>query len=88
MTGKAFDMRPLRKDSKTGVGANLTYLDTANYDQELTREFIHLALGLFPGMIIRFNDGELQKIPEFRGKVLKDSNSGKTHNDHLHLEFP
>lgn len=85
-TGKIVDIRPLRKDSKTGLGANLTYFDTGVYDQELTKDFVRLALKLFTGMLIRFNDPKIANAAEFSGKIKTDAKG--VHNDHLHLEFP
>jgi hypothetical protein len=84
--GKIVDIRPLRNDSQIGDPARLTYKESSIYDQNLTLEFVRLALKLFPGMLIRFNDPKIARLAEFSGKIKTDSQG--VHNDHLHLEFP
>lgn len=85
--GNIFDMRPLRNDDKTGVGANLNYNSQA-YDREMTKDFIRLTLRMYPGAVIRFNDPKIANDPEFKGKIITDKPGGHVHDDHLHIELP
>ncbi len=89
--GKIFDMRPLRNDSLTGAGAQLTYYAPGNktqihpnYDRELTKEFIKLVRKLHPNVYVLFNDPEIAGQGEFT--FVHSDNSG-IHDNHLHLEF-
>lgn len=83
--GRAFDIRPLRKDSLTGKEGNLTYTMTGVYDQNLTKKFILLVVGLYPGTTFYFNDPQLDGVDK-ETKNLVRSMGG--HNDHLHVMFP
>ena len=83
-TGKAFDIRPLRKDSQVGDGAGLKYTQAGIYDQELTKEFIRLVRRLYPTNEFYFNDSGIYGKSEFGGFV---SEAGG-HDDHLHVMFP
>lgn len=80
MTGKAFDMRLLRNDSKL---LGLTYNDNA-YHRDYTKEFILLAVKLYPGTTVYFNDSVLHKDPQTRTLVAPSGG----HDDHLHIMFP
>ncbi len=84
--GKAFDVRPLRKDSQTGDGAKLEYTMTNVYDQNLTKEFVLLVRRLYPGTKFLFND------PQLNAKDTETKNfvdpSTAAHNNHLHVIFP
>lgn len=83
MTGKAFDMRLLRKDSATG---GFTYKQNAIYDQTLTKEFILLTVSLNPGTTFYFNDPDIH-TKDSRTKNIVDP-SDATHDNHLHVMFP
>ncbi|MBI4748992.1 MAG: hypothetical protein HY774_10920 [Acidobacteria bacterium] len=78
--GKTIDMRPIRKDSKWGPGANVSYSDST-YDRALTKELIQLILRLFPVREIFFNDEVIYNAPGFKGIVKYKAK----HNDHLHV---
>ncbi len=80
MNGKAFDMRLLRNDSQL---LGLTYNDKA-YHRDFTKEFILIAVKLFSGTTVYFNDSVLHKDSETRSYV---SPMGG-HDDHLHVMFP
>ncbi len=84
--GKIVDLRPLRQSRLATQNAPLTYHQTAEYDLELTKEFIRLCFRLFPGMIIFFNDPNIANSTEFAGKIKTDKKN--IHDNHLHLEFP
>jgi len=84
-TGKIVDIRPLRNDSKTGIGANLDYA-SSSYDQALTIEFIRHVKKLYPSIHIKFNDGKIASSSEFT--YVKKDRKGTVHDNHLHLEFP
>lgn len=78
--GKTIDMRPIRKDSKWGPGANVLYSDPV-YDRALTKELIQLIVKLFPVREINFNDEALYNAPGLKGIVKYKAK----HNDHLHV---
>jgi hypothetical protein len=82
--GRIVDIRPLRKDSATGKGANLNYR-SPSYDQNLTKGFFRFVKSFYPNIHIRFNDGDIAGRGEFT-YVQKDT-AGKVHDDHYHLEF-
>ncbi len=81
--GKIFDMRPLRNDGLTGVGAQLTY-NSPSYSQDLTKKFIKLVKQLYPNVYILFNDPDIAGQDEFT--YVHSDNSG-IHDNHLHIEF-
>lgn len=72
-TGKQIDIRPIRKDGKTGEG--LTY-HSPTYSQKLTQEFVNLAKKTYPGITILFNGPKIKGVRAFAG-----------HDNHLHLDF-
>lgn len=81
--GRIIDLRPLRNDSATGAGANLTYRDSS-YHRDLTKEFIRLVRKLHPKAVVRFNDGEIKKEKEF-SFIITDSKG--IHDNHVHIEI-
>lgn len=83
MTGKAFDMRLLRKDSATG---GFTYKQNAIYDQALTKELILLTVRLYPGTTFYFNDPQISKNDSQTKNIVSPSDS--SHDNHLHVMFP
>lgn len=84
--GRAFDVRPIRKDSLVGDAAKLTFRDTSVYDQNLTKNFILLILKLYPGTKFLFNDPKLHRDdPELNSFV---TDSSTDHDNHLHVIFP
>lgn len=83
-TGKAFDVRMIRKDTQTGNGAGFKYTQTGFYDQELTKKFILLIRRLYPTNEFYFNDSEIYGKKEFSSFVSKAAG----HNDHIHVMFP
>lgn len=82
--GRNVDVRPLRNDSNSGAGANLTYR-SPSYDLELTKEFIRLVVEKYPGTTFYFNDARIYNDPEFKGIV---TSSDRSHDNHLHIMFP
>lgn len=82
MTGKAFDMRPVRKDAGTG---GFKYTDTAIYSQPLTKEFILFVVRLYPGTTFLFNDPVLDVSDNDTSKLVTRSGG---HDNHLHVMFP
>ena len=82
--GKAFDMRPLRNDSKIGDSAKVSTPKDPAYDQGLTKAFILLVIDLYPKTTFYFNDKQLNEIdPKTRMFVGKKGG----HNNHLHVMF-
>lgn len=81
--GKIIDVRPVRNDSLTGAGAQLTY-KSASYHRDLTKDLIRLVRKLHPSAVVRFNDGEIIKEKEF-SFVIRDGKG--IHDNHLHFEL-
>ena len=81
-TGKAFDMRPLRKDGRL---EGLTHGQKSVYSFELTKEFILLAVRLYPGTTVYFNDKALYQEDAHTKNIVDPS---PKHDDHLHVMFP
>ena len=82
-TGKAFDMRLLRKD---GLLEGCKYNQTLVYSRELTKEYILLVLRLYPGTAIYFNDAELNNKDSDTKNFVDPSDA--SHDNHLHAMFP
>lgn len=87
--GKAFDMRPLRNDGQITKKA-FTWKQVPPYHRAWTCEVIRTILRLYSGSIIYFNDEEIYKDPEFRGKVVRYGVDGapESHDNHLHVILP
>ena len=83
--GRAFDVRPIRKDSQVGDSARLDYQNVTVYDQDLTKEFILLVRRLYSGTRFLFNDGAINQSQQFRSFVKP---STQDHDNHLHVIFP
>lgn len=83
--GKAFDIRPLRKDLATGKEGNLSYSMANVYDRDLTKKFILLVVKLYPGTTFYFNDEELHRKDRDVNQSIEPKSG---HNDHLHVMFP
>jgi penicillin-insensitive murein DD-endopeptidase len=83
MDGRAFDVRPLRNDSRTGVGANLVYTDSS-YHRDFTKDFIRIIKKIYPQVKILFNDSKIHGDKEFSSYV---RSSTKEHDNHLHVIF-
>jgi len=81
-TGKAFDIRLLRKDD---LLEGLTWGQTAVYSRELTKKFILLAVRLYPGTTVYFNDKALYQEDAHTKNIVDPS---PKHDDHLHVMFP
>lgn len=84
-TGKIVDVRPLRNAADEDFPCY--YTDKARYNRELTVIFIRFVRKSNLVNLIRFNDFEITNDSEFRNYVIKDSNGGNVHDNHLHLEF-
>jgi len=78
--GKAFDMRPLRKDNNLGP---LTY-NSRIYSRKLTKDLILIVRGLFSGTRFLFNDNQLNAQDRSTRTFV---NPAKGHNNHLHIIF-
>ncbi len=72
--GTEADIRPVRND---GSGAQVTFRDLKNYDQDATRKLIQLIKSENPGAIVLFNDPQLIK----EGLTRKYAG----HDNHLHV---
>lgn len=83
--GKAFDMRPLRNDSKVGDSARVDLPKDAAYHRDLTKAFILLVVKLYPGTTFYFNDEVLNTKDKDVNKFV-EARGG--HNNHLHVIFP
>lgn len=81
-TGKAFDMRLLRKDNQLG---GFAYTARGIYSPELTKEFILMVVKLYPGTTVYFNDPQLNQKDEQTRNIVDAS---EDHDDHLHVMFP
>lgn len=83
MTGKAFDMRILRKDANLG---GFEYTQKSIYSFELTKEFILMVVEKYPGTTVYFNDPAIWRDDKETNKYVSASDS--SHNNHLHVMFP
>ena len=83
MTGKAFDMRLIRKGESNGIG--FTYKDESIYSLPLTKEFILFVVKFYPGTEYYFNDPALWDKDNDTNKIVKRSGG---HDNHLHVMFP
>ena len=84
MTGKAFDMRLIRKGESNGLG--FTYHQEAIYSQKLTKAFILMVVDLYAGTTVFFNDPELNDKDPDTNKIVDPSDN--SHDNHLHMMFP
>lgn len=82
MTGKAFDMRLLRKVK--GIGG-FDYFNKTAYSPDLTKEFILFVANLYPGTEFYFNDPAIEKQDPATEKLVHRSGG---HDNHLHVMFP
>lgn len=82
-TGKAFDMRPLRK-SNAVAPLKLKNDEHPDYNREATKDFIRLVKKLYPSNEFYFNDSKIYNDAEFKNFVGYSAG----HFDHLHVMFP
>lgn len=82
MTGKAFDMRLIRKGESNGIG--FTYKEGI-YSQTLTKAFILMVIDLYSGTTFYFNDAELNDKDAATKNFVDPSDI--SHDNHLHVMF-
>jgi len=82
-------MHPLRNDGQFTKKA-FTWKEVPPYHRAWTIEVIRTILRLYGGSIIYFNDEEIYKDSEFRGKVIRygEADSPESHDNHLHVILP